>query len=73
MSLHPFILLLSLVLPAALVMCTPYNRWGPGEGYGHTGNSMPAPNPNAAYGYDRAGILGDSSNYGAVYNRHRHR
>ena len=48
--------------------CSPYGGWGPGQGFGHTGRTFPPPNPNAIYGYDKLGLFGDDTSYGARYN-----
>jgi len=46
-----------------------YGGWGPGEDYGHAGSRPPRENPNAAYGYDHANILGGRFNYSAIVLR----
>lgn len=53
------------------VEAKPYGGWGPGEGFGHTGNTFPAPNPNAIYGYDFHNLFDNWTTYGSRYNQHR--
>lgn len=63
-----FLLFLGLI---SAVVCSPWNRYAPGESYGHTGENPPPKNPNGAYGYDRHGLMGDNTGYGARFNRYR--
>ena len=64
-------LLLWLLALSDLVLGLPYGGWGPKDGFGHTGNSFPARNPNAIYGYDFHGLFDSWTTYGSVYNPHR--
>eukprot|EP00094_Tigriopus_californicus_P009085 TCALIF_08758-PA protein Name:"Protein of unknown function" AED:0.19 eAED:0.19 QI:240/1/0.66/1/0.5/0/3/0/123 len=54
-------------------LCAPYGGYGPKEEFGNTGNTFPAPNPNAIFGYDYFNIFDDWTTYGSVYNQHKNR
>ena len=57
----------------SVALSAPYGGWGPNEGFGHTGNTMPPKNPNAIYGYDYHDVFDNWTGYGAMHNPHKTR
>merc|ERR550532_1208741 len=66
------VLFLSLALASLLGLQTTlgYGGWGPGEGFGHTGQQLTT-NTNGLFGFDQLGILQDRFNYSSILRRNQ--